>query len=111
MGCGDGGELWSLLSAHTRWEWVWSWQSLLAHTLGSATEMHSSWVLSLRWTGSGQEYAVVSRQELSDSAHSTPQLGARSGEDRSGKRSVTDAAQIPGSSTATLIPAATVLQL
>lgn len=62
MGCGDGGELWSPLSAHTWREWVWPWQSLLAHTLGSATEMHSSWMLSLRWTGSGQEHAVISRQ-------------------------------------------------
>lgn len=40
------------------------------HTSG-ATEMHRSWVLSLRQTGSGQEYAVVSRQALSGSPHST----------------------------------------
>ena len=50
---------------------------------------------------------VLSQPESPGSAHSTPQLSARSGADASWEKFATEAAQIPGGSTATSVPAAT----
>ena len=94
LGCGPDRTLEPTVSTHM--------QTLSACILNGATETHSSWALSLWWTGPGQEYiAVCVWQERSGPAHSTLQLGAGSAADRSWERLATEAAQVPGGSTTT----------
>ena len=62
--------------------------------LGSATRVDSNSALNFRKTGSGQQYTAIHfQQECPSSTHSTLQLSARSGADRSWEKTATEAAQ------------------
>ena len=97
---------------------MWSGPNLKVHcqhshgrgspTMADLVSTHTGWyhrnVLGGQPLGRSKQW-LTTCQEHSRSAHPTLQLGARSGADRSWKRSTTEAAQVPGSSTTTWIPA------